>query len=100
MGIYIQSFLNFSLFFSGLGVLLSFIAITIVANAAVAVVGQIRRGLLSFLWGLSFFLISFLYTIFRFHFNALPDLQSLIMVFGMILILLSSRKLFSFSKQL
>lgn len=95
-----DTFLNFSLFFNVLGIFLSFIAITIVAHAARMVVGYIRRGLLSFLWGLSFLLLSFFYSILRFEQPDLPDMQSFIMALGMILILFSAKKLFSSYKPL
>ncbi|MDP2676345.1 MAG: hypothetical protein Q8O83_01530 [bacterium] len=90
-----ELFLNFVLFFNLLGVLLSFMALTIVAHAAGAVVGHIRSGLLSFLWGLSLILVSFLYSIFYVYEPTSPDLQSFILALGMVLILFSTKKLFS-----
>lgn len=88
-------FLNFVLFFNLLGVFLSFMAFTIVAHAAGTVVGQIRHGLLSFLWGLSFILVSFFYAILYVYNPALPNLQSFLLALGMLMILFSTKKLFS-----
>ncbi|PIR69500.1 MAG: hypothetical protein COU47_02920 [Candidatus Niyogibacteria bacterium CG10_big_fil_rev_8_21_14_0_10_46_36] len=90
-----ELFLNFVLFFDLMGVFLAFMAITIVAHAAGIVVGRVRTGLLSFLWGLSLILVSFLYAIVYIYEPTLPDLQSFILALGMVLILLSTKKLFS-----
>lgn len=90
-----ELFLNFVLFFNLLGVFLSFMALTIVAHAAGTVVGHVRQGLLSFIWGLSFILISFFYAILYVYNPMLPNLQSLVLSLGMLLILFSTKRLFS-----
>lgn len=83
------------LFFDLIGFLLSVSSISIVAHASSLLYGPLRKGMLSFLWGLVFVCFSFVWSIiFKISAPDLPDIQSLILALGMILILFSTQRLF------
>lgn len=83
------------LFFDLIGFLLSVSSISIVAHAASLLGGSLRKGMLSFLWGLVFVCFSFVWSIiFKLSAPNFPDIQSVILSLGMILILFSTQRLF------
>ena len=69
---------------------------TIVSHSSRSVVGKLRNGLLSLLWGLGIIALSFLWSIFaaRIAFFSLLDLQPFLLALGMAFVLFATQRLF------
>lgn len=80
--------------FIGLGLTLASIAL--VVEAATPLGPELRKGMLSLIWGLLFIALSFIWSLIfeRFGIADLPNLQSVFLAFGMIWVWLSTNRLF------
>lgn len=88
------------LFFDLIGFFLSMSSVTVVAHASNLLIGRLRGGMLSLLWGLFFIAMSFVWAIIAewFLLTDLPDLRPVILSVGMTLLLISTTRLFSIYK--
>ena len=79
-----------------IGLSLTFASIVLVVDAAVPLGPELKKGMLSLVWGLFFIALSFVWSLIfeRFGVADLPNLQSVFLAIGMIWILFSTNRLF------
>jgi len=83
--------------FNGVGFILSLAAVVVIAHTAAALGGTLRKGLLSLLKGFILIAISFVWTLFFGRLLAPSqaiNIQSVILSFGMAMMVYSARQLF------
>ena len=91
-----QSLLIF-LTFNGVGFILSLASVVVIAHTAMALGGTLRRGLLSLLKGFILIALSFIWTLFFGRLLAPSqaiNIQSVILSFGMAMMVYSARQMF------
>ncbi|MCF7835971.1 MAG: hypothetical protein K9M15_02525 [Candidatus Marinimicrobia bacterium] len=90
------------LFFNGAGFIISISAIAIIAHTAVSLTGLMRQKVFSLFKGFVFVAVSFAWSLF-FNFLMEPTLilnvQSVLLSFGMAMLIYSANKIFEFHEQ-
>ncbi|MFH1979197.1 MAG: hypothetical protein ABII97_02350 [Patescibacteria group bacterium] len=90
------------LIFNGIGIIISMAAIAVIAHKAVKMTGLARKGVISFLKGFLVVGLSFVWTFFFGQLVVPSDLltvQSVLLSFGMALLIYSANKLFDISQR-
>ena len=88
------------LIFDFLGLVISMASVAVVAHASNLLVGRLRKGMLSLLWGLFFIAMSFVWVIVTewLLLSDLLDLRPVILSIGMSLLLISTTRLFRLTR--
>ncbi|MBU1091551.1 hypothetical protein KKA27_01660 [Patescibacteria group bacterium] len=90
------------LFFNGAGFIISISAIVIIAHTAISLTGLMRKKVFSLFRGFIFIALSFAWSLF-FNFlmepTAILNIQSVLLAFGMAMLIYSANKIFEIYEQ-